>query len=82
MHRRAAVLVLVAVLVALVKLTNLVGVAAIAFYLLLRRDRDASDGIDEPAAAGTLRRVVTGLATGGVAVLAAAVWLVAVLFLV
>lgn len=68
---RAAVLVAVAVLVALVKLTNLVGVAAIAFYLLLGRDRDD----DDPS---LLRRTTTALVAGGLAVAAAAAWLVVV----
>lgn len=69
---RTAVLVLVAVAVALVKLTNLVGVAAIAFYLLLGRGREDSAG------PGPIRRAVTGLVTGGVAVLAAGAWLAVV----
>jgi hypothetical protein len=69
---RTALLVLVAVVVALVKLTFLVGVAAVAFYLLLGRAREDSEG---PT---TARRAVTGLATGGVAVVAAAAWLAVV----
>ena len=69
---RAALLVLVAVVVALVKLTNLVGVAAIAFYVLLGHSREDVEG------PGPVRRAVTGLATGGVAVLAAGAWLVVV----
>jgi hypothetical protein len=81
---RAAVLVLVAVLVSLVKLTNLVGVAAVAFYMILRRGRDdanepdrfdARDGGDAP---GPGRWIATGLATGGVAVLAAGAWMAVV----
>ena len=71
-NARAAVLVLVAVVVALVKLTNLVGVAAVAFYVLLGRDRQDAEG------PGIVRRSVTGLATGGVAVVGAAAWLAVV----
>ncbi|MBD3926650.1 hypothetical protein IEZ26_18675 [Nocardioides cavernae] len=69
---RTAVLVGAAVIVGLVKLTNLVGVAAIAFYLLLGRDRDEVGG------PGRARRAVTGVVTGGAAVLAAGAWLVVV----
>jgi hypothetical protein len=64
--------VLVAVVVSLVKLTNLVGVAAIAFYVLLGRSRE---GVEGPS---PVRRAVTGLATGAVAVVAAAAWLAVV----
>ena len=71
---RTAVLVLVAVVVALVKLTFLVGVAAVAFYLLLGRAREDADDTGP----GPLRRAVTGLVTGGVAVAAAGAWLVVV----
>ena len=71
-NARAAVLVLVAVVVALVKLTNLIGVAAVAFYLLLDR------GHDDKQWPGRTRRTVTGLVTGGVAVLAAGAWLAVV----
>ena len=71
-NARAAVLVLVAVVVALVKLTNLIGVAAVAFYLLLEHGQDDVQG------PGRARRTVTGLATGGVAVLAAGAWLAVV----
>ena len=68
---RTALLVLAAVVVALVKLTNLVGVAAVAFYLLLGDGR----GDHGP---GRGRRALTGVVTGGVAVAAAGVWLAVV----
>lgn len=78
---RAAVLVLVAVLVSLVKLTNLVGVAAIAFYLLLQRGRDGAQATEEPVggeATRPARWILTGVATGGMAVLAAGAWMAVV----
>ncbi|MCY4727833.1 hypothetical protein NYO98_16210 [Nocardioides sp. STR2] len=74
---RAAGLVLVAVLVSLVKLTNLVGVAAIAFYLL-QRGCDGAQAAEEPdggEAPPPARWILTGLATGGTAVLAAGAWM-------
>jgi Predicted membrane protein (DUF2142) len=70
--RRAAVLVLVAVVMALVKLTFLIGVAAVVIYLLLGRPRDGADDTGPRP----LRRAVTGVVTGGVAVAAAGAWLV------
>jgi hypothetical protein len=65
---RTALLVAVAIVVALVKMTNLVGVAAIGFYLLFSSSRD------EEGPSRT-RRIVTGLGTGAAAVVAAGAWL-------
>ena len=77
---RAAVLVAVAAIVALIKLTNFVVVAAVALYLLLNRARAARSETDTghaatPPVSGRSRTVVA-LATGAFALFAAAAWTV------
>lgn len=72
-RKRLAILVLVCVVVSLIKLTNIVAVAALAFYLMFGRARGAT------AAAGAVRPVarrITGVAIGASSLLAASVWTV------
>lgn len=78
-RRRLALLVLVCVLVSLIKITNIVAVAAIAFYLLFDGSRDKTK--DESRAEGTARPGVsasvqrfTAVGIGAAALLAAAAW--------
>jgi hypothetical protein len=82
---RALVLVVVASVVSLIKLTNFVVVAAVALYLLLDRvqrtrtaaaadiETDGETAAARPSRDGRTRTIVA-LATGGVALLAAASW--------
>ncbi|GAB3037014.1 hypothetical protein GCM10011376_32020 [Nocardioides flavus (ex Wang et al. 2016)] len=68
---RAALLVVVAALAALVKLTNFVVVAGVALYLLLHRSRG---GDEAPTTAGHRNRTVVALVTGGFALFCAGAW--------
>lgn len=75
---RAALLVALAIVVTLVKMTNLVGVAAVAFYLLLGPlHGEAPDDAEPPSRRrpGRLAPVATGIVTGAAAVLAAGAWM-------
>lgn len=82
-RRRLALLVLVCVLVSLIKITNIVAVAAIALYLLFDRSRDESQaegtaertapGPAQPGVNATVQRF-TAVGIGAAALLAAAAW--------
>ena len=73
---RTAVLVLVCVLVSLIKLTNVVAVAAIVFYLVFGRARASSAREDEPIdrRPTPLHRRLTAVLAGGAALASAAAW--------
>ncbi|MDZ5660155.1 glycosyltransferase family 39 protein [Nocardioides sp. S-58] len=83
---RTAVLVLVCVLVPLIKLTNIVAVAALVFYLAFNRhrqaaserrsDEDATDGPDEAHPIPARQRWTTGAVGGAAAVVAGGAWTV------
>lgn len=72
---RLALLVLVCVLVSLVKLTNIVAVAAIAFYLLFDTTGGGSREAERPSTTPRARRL-TAVVVGGSSLLAAAAWTV------
>lgn len=80
---RTAILVLVCVLVPLIKLTNIVAVAALVFYLAFNRNRRArsergtpEDGEDELGEITARRRWTTASLAGAASVVAGGAWTV------
>lgn len=73
-----ALLVLVCVVVSLIKITNVVAVAALAFYFLLSRPMTSTEAatpeVTDTRTAGTRDRRIAAVAVGAFSLLAAAAW--------